>query len=34
VPALIPQVYLHYDPYTRIRYLPGPAPLHRQRMTS
>lgn len=32
IPALIPQVYLHYDPYTRTRYLPGQAPLQRQRM--
>ncbi len=32
IPALIPQVYLHYDPYTRTRYQPGAAPLQRQRM--
>ncbi|GAA3138800.1 hypothetical protein GCM10010486_00930 [Nonomuraea roseoviolacea subsp. carminata] len=32
IPALIPQVYLHYDPYTRRRYLPGTSPLARQRM--
>lgn len=32
IPALIPQVYLHYDPYTRTRYLPGSSPLQRQRM--
>jgi len=32
IPALIPQVYLHYDPYTRTRYLPGASPLQRQRM--
>ncbi|MGW4638020.1 AbiJ-related protein [Sphaerisporangium sp. NPDC004334] len=32
IPALIPQVYLHYDPYTRNRYLPGTSPLGRQRM--
>ncbi|WP_371786932.1 hypothetical protein [Streptosporangium subroseum] len=32
IPALIPQVYLHYDPYTRSRYLPGASPLERQRM--
>ena len=32
IPALIPQVYLHYDPYTRSRYLPGTSPLQRQRM--
>lgn len=32
IPALIPQVYLHYDPYTRTRYLPGASPLGRQRM--
>jgi hypothetical protein len=32
IPALIPQVYLHYDPYTRTHYTPGVAPLPRQRM--
>jgi hypothetical protein len=32
IPALLPQVYLHYDPYTGTRYLPGSAPLQRQRM--
>ncbi|WP_433616885.1 hypothetical protein ACQP2P_16130 [Dactylosporangium sp. CA-139114] len=32
IPALIPQVYLHYDPYTRSQYPPGQAPLQRQRM--
>lgn len=32
IPALIPQVYLHYDPYTRTHHAPGPAPLPRQRM--
>jgi hypothetical protein len=32
IPALIPQVYLHYDPYTQTRYLPGASPLQRQRM--
>lgn len=31
-PALIPQVYLHDDPYSRTRYVPGAAPLQRQRM--
>jgi hypothetical protein len=32
-PALLPQVYLHYDPYTRASYQPGTAPpLPRQRM--
>lgn len=31
LPALIPQVYLHYDPYTR-RERGGPGPLVRQRM--
>jgi len=31
LPALIPQVYLHYDPYTR-RERMGPGPLPRQRM--
>jgi very-short-patch-repair endonuclease len=32
IPALIPQVYLHYDPHARSHYPPGTAPLHRQRM--
>jgi very-short-patch-repair endonuclease len=32
IPALIPQVYLHYDPYTQSRYKPGTSPLQRQRM--
>lgn len=32
IPALIPQVYLHYDPYTRAYHAPGAAPLPRQRM--
>jgi hypothetical protein len=32
IPALIPQVYLHYDPYTRTRYLPSASPLPFQRM--
>ncbi|MFF0250237.1 AbiJ-related protein [Streptosporangium sandarakinum] len=32
IPALIPQVYLHYDPYTRQRHLTGTSPLERQRM--
>ena len=32
MPALIPQVYLHYDPYTRAHHAPGAAPLPRQRM--
>jgi very-short-patch-repair endonuclease len=32
IPALIPQVYLHYDPYTASRYQRGSAPLQRQRM--
>ncbi|GAB3900979.1 hypothetical protein GCM10029964_089120 [Kibdelosporangium lantanae] len=32
IPALIPQVYLHYDPYTRAHHVPGTAPLLRQRM--
>jgi hypothetical protein len=32
IPALIPQVYLHYDPYVRSHYPPGQAPLVRQRM--
>jgi very-short-patch-repair endonuclease len=31
MPALIPQVYLHYDPYTR-RERAHPGPLARQRM--
>jgi hypothetical protein len=32
IPALIPQVYLHYDPHVRSHYPPGAAPLPRQRM--
>ncbi|MGI5185366.1 hypothetical protein ACQEVZ_54895 [Dactylosporangium sp. CA-152071] len=32
IPALIPQVYLHYDPHLRSHYPPGEAPLPRQRM--
>ena len=32
VPALLPQVYLHYDPYTRAHHVPGSSPLPRQRM--
>jgi very-short-patch-repair endonuclease len=33
IPALLPQVYLHYDPYTRSHYQPGTSPpLQRQRM--
>jgi AbiJ-like protein len=32
IPALIPQVYLHYDPHVRSHYRPGAAPLPRQRM--
>jgi len=33
IPALLPQVYLHYDPYTRVSYRPGTSPpLPRQRM--
>lgn len=32
IPALIPQVYLHYDPYTRAHHAPGAPPLARQRM--
>lgn len=32
VPALIPQVYLHYDPYTQRSRLDRPGPLSRQRM--
>jgi len=32
IPALLPQVYLHYDPYTRIHHSPGLPPLARQRM--
>ncbi|GAA3348682.1 hypothetical protein GCM10020358_68040 [Amorphoplanes nipponensis] len=32
IPALIPQVYLHYDPHVRSHYQPGSAPLPRQRM--
>lgn len=32
IPAMIPQVYLHYDPYYRAHHIPGAAPLPRQRM--
>jgi AbiJ N-terminal domain 3 len=32
IPALLPQVYLHYDPYMRAHHAPGAAPLNRQRM--
>jgi hypothetical protein len=32
IPALIPQVYLHYDPYTRAHHAPATPPLARQRM--
>lgn len=32
IPALLPQVYLHYDPYTREYHAPGAPPLGRQRM--
>jgi very-short-patch-repair endonuclease len=32
IPALVPQVYLHYDPHVRSHYPPGAAPLSRQRM--
>lgn len=32
VPALVPQVYLHYDPYTRRQLGDRPGPLVRQRM--
>ena len=33
IPALLPQVYLHYDPYSRTSYQPGTSPpLPRQRM--
>lgn len=32
IPALIPQVYLHYDPYSHARHAPGIPPLARQRM--
>lgn len=32
IPALIPQVYLHYDPYIRARHDPAASPLPRQRM--
>ncbi|WP_281179569.1 hypothetical protein [Micromonospora rosaria] len=32
IPALIPQVYLHYDPHTRSHHPPDAAPLLRQRM--
>ncbi len=32
VPALIPQVYLHYDPYTKRELAPQSSPLARQRM--
>lgn len=33
IPALLPQVYLHYDPYTRARYLPAPTFLRREDRT-
>ncbi|MEU4243146.1 hypothetical protein [Actinoplanes sp. NPDC026619] len=32
IPALVPQVYLHYDPYPQSRYGTVPAPLTHQRM--
>ena len=32
IPALIPQVYLHYDPYTKFELAPQSSPLTRQRM--
>jgi len=32
IPALIPQVYLHYDPYTRKQHGIAPSPLIHQRM--
>ncbi|WP_331768113.1 hypothetical protein [Embleya sp. NBC_00896] len=32
IPALLPQIYLHYDPYTRRDHAPGTGPLRRQRM--
>jgi hypothetical protein len=32
IPALLPQVYLHYDPYSRAQYAPGLPPLARYRM--
>ncbi|KOX14545.1 hypothetical protein ADK67_42075 [Saccharothrix sp. NRRL B-16348] len=32
IPALLPQVYLHYDPYTRSHHVPATAPLAHQRM--
>jgi very-short-patch-repair endonuclease len=33
IPALLPQVYLHYDPYTKAHYRPrASTPLQRQRM--
>jgi hypothetical protein len=32
IPALLPQVYLHYDPYTRAHHAAGAVPLPRQRM--
>ena len=32
IPALIPQVYLHYDPYTRSKGIQGSSALTRQRM--
>ncbi|GAA1589664.1 hypothetical protein GCM10009828_012910 [Actinoplanes couchii] len=32
IPALIPQVYLHYDPYPQARYARSTPPLVRQRM--
>ncbi|MEU8661453.1 hypothetical protein [Actinoplanes philippinensis] len=32
IPALIPQVYLHFDPLTQAHYVAGEGPLQRQRM--
>ncbi len=32
LPALLPQVYLHYDPYSQRRLAERPGPLRRQRM--
>lgn len=32
IPALVPQVYLHYDPYVRSQLGDRPGPLARQRM--
>ncbi|WP_162788583.1 hypothetical protein [Amycolatopsis albispora] len=34
IPALIPQVYLHYDPYTRAHHVPGAAPCRASAWTS